>query len=105
MAGIIDELQLAGITTDGKIWHTIRHADGSWTPFGDVTGVAGSPGTFKDVATAGVAGELQLAGITVDGNISHTIRDSDGGWTSFADVMTAVGGTRRNFTRIGIAST
>ena len=31
------DLHITGVTSDGKLWHTIRFADGSWQPsFGDV---------------------------------------------------------------------
>src|SRR5207244_1596717 len=46
--GVDGELQLSALTNDGKVWHTIRHADGSWQPFfGDVKAVeSNNPGYF-----------------------------------------------------------
>jgi hypothetical protein len=50
---------------NGRMWHTIRHADGTWTPeFGLVEGQErNNPGPFLAVASAGVSDELQLAGL------------------------------------------
>ena len=47
----VGEIHLSGVTSDGKLWHTIRKADGSWTPFGDVKVQAGDRGSFNAVAT------------------------------------------------------
>jgi hypothetical protein len=81
------ELHLAGVTRDGRLWHTIRRADGSWTPFGDVEGQAGDRGSFRAVSVAaGTSGALHLAGVTRDGRLWHTIRRADGSWTGFGDV-------------------
>ncbi len=86
-----EELQLAGTTADGAIWHTIRHVDGSWQGFGNVKGQAGDVGTFTAITTAAVAGEMQLAGVTSDGQVWHTIRDSAGSWQGFGNVKRQTG--------------
>jgi hypothetical protein len=87
-AGVNGELQVCGETDDGGMWHTIRHADGSWQPqFGDVKGQSGNAGFFVTGGCAGVDGELQICGITDDGGMWHTIRHTDGSWQSeFGDV-------------------
>jgi hypothetical protein len=88
-AGVGGELQVVGVTRDGGMWHTIRHADGSWQPsFGDVKGQeSNDPGHFGAVGCAGVNGELQVVGVTRDGGMWHTIRHADGSWQpSFGDV-------------------
>ena len=99
---IIEELDLVGVTSDGNIWHTIRHTDGIWLGFGDVKGQAGNKGAFTAVAAASVAGELQLIGVTSDGNIWHTIRHADGSWSGFGDVK-GQAGNRGAFTAVAAA--
>src|SRR5207302_588690 len=72
-AGVGNELQLVGIV-DGQLWHTIRHADGTWqSGFGLIEGQEqDNPGAFSAISCAGVGNELQLVGI-VDGQLWHTI--------------------------------
>jgi hypothetical protein len=50
------ELQVVGVTHEGGVWHTIRHAAGTWQPFfGDVKGQeSNDPGHFSAVGCAGV---------------------------------------------------
>ena len=98
------ELHVAGITTtDQKLWHTIRRANGSWGRFADVGGQAGSPGSFADVSIAGNngTGELHVVGSTSDGSVWHTIRDGSGSWLPFGDV-TAQAGTPGSFGHVAI---
>jgi hypothetical protein len=91
-SGPSSDLHLAGVDGHGTIWHTIRHGDGSWTPFGNVNQVVGG-GPFSAVSVAGVAvGELQLAAPDGHGTIWHTIRHGDGSWTPFGNVNQVVGG-------------
>jgi hypothetical protein len=55
-AGVNGELHVVGVTHDGGMWHTIRHADATWQPFfGDVKGQeSNDPGHFSAVGCAGV---------------------------------------------------
>ncbi len=88
-------LHLCGVTTDGKLWHTIRFSEfgvldkntgqvtrhpASWQPsFGDVKGQESSdPGAFisVDCTTTG-DGNLHVCGVTTDGGLWHTIRFQD----------------------------
>jgi hypothetical protein len=82
------EVHLCGTTNDGRVWHTVRHADGTWQAgFGDVKGQTSNPGAFTAVDCAGSHGAVHVCGITSDGNVWHTIRNSDGSWQpSFGDV-------------------
>ncbi|MGH7930377.1 MAG: trypsin-like serine peptidase, partial [Candidatus Binatia bacterium] len=64
----LQSLQVAGITNDGGMWHTLRRQGGSWVGFGDVKGQAGThPGSFVAVGCAGVNEELHVCGVTRDG--------------------------------------
>ena len=84
------DLQVAGVTSDGGMWHTIRH-DMWWDGFGDVKGQAGGhPGKFDAVGCAKINGELHLCGITSDGGMWHAIR-RDTGWVGFGDVKGQAG--------------
>jgi hypothetical protein len=96
------ELHLSGVTADGRLWHTIRRPNGSWTQLGDVEGQAGDRGTFVSVGLAGVGNELHLAGVTDDGRLWHTIRRSSGSWTQFGDVE-GQAGDRGTFVSVGLA--
>ncbi|GAA3439377.1 hypothetical protein GCM10018954_089980 [Kutzneria kofuensis] len=49
-----DELQLVYTTATDGMYHTIRHANGSWQPLGDVEGAAGNV----------TAGQVTIAGYT-----------------------------------------
>jgi hypothetical protein len=93
-AEIDRELQVCGVTNDGGMWHTIRHAD-QWDGFGDVKGQAGRhPGQFTAVGCAAVNSELQLCGVTNDGGMWHTIRHADR-WDGFGDVKGQAGNPGR----------
>ena len=67
---------------NGRMWHTIRYADGSWAPnYGSVEGQEhNNPGPFLAVSCGGVGQELQLVGLSQDGQMWHTIRNPDGSW-------------------------
>jgi uncharacterized protein YkwD len=98
-AGADSALHLCAITSDGRLWHTVRRADGSWVPFGDVAGQAGDQGRFVSVALASVSGELHVSGVTSDGKLWHTVRRADGSWLPFGDVKQQTGDPAA-FTRV-----
>lgn len=67
VAGVNGELQLAVVSNGSfpKLWHTIRHANGKWQPFGDVSAATRRSGydlflaaklAAVDVPTSGVGG-------------------------------------------------
>ena len=60
--GVAGETQFLFTTADGHLWHTIRHADGSWTGLEDVNSKFSIPAPVTAVsATAdGMAGETQF---------------------------------------------
>src|SRR5438046_3047334 len=74
---------------DGHLWHTLRHADGSWQGLGDVQSQFTIPGPVRVVAAAGdgTAGETQYMFATADGHLWHTIRHADGSWKGLGDVQ------------------
>src|SRR5438105_3317743 len=76
-------------TADGHLWHTIRRADGSWQPLGDVQSVFAIPGPVTVVAATGdgVAGETQYMFATADGHLWQTLRRADGSWRGLEDVQ------------------
>jgi hypothetical protein len=88
-----DDLQVCALTAAGRIWHTIRHRDGTWQPFwGDVANVAGDPGEIVDVACAPFdpvsnwPDSLVVFAATANGGIHATTRRGDGSWTPFAEI-------------------
>ena len=89
---LLSELQTIGVTNDGKLWHTIRHVNGTWDGFGDVKSQAGDRGFFINIAVANVNEELQVSGVTKGGGgLWHTIRHLNGTWDHFIDVKSQAG--------------
>ncbi|MFF3021007.1 peptidoglycan DD-metalloendopeptidase family protein [Streptomyces sp. NPDC057939] len=84
-AGIDGDTHLLAVSNEGKLYHTVRFADGSWGGFGDVNAVAGALSNVTQVAAASVGAELQVA-VVADGKVYHTVRRADGNWTPLAPV-------------------
>jgi hypothetical protein len=83
--GVPLEAQYMFTTDDGKLWHTIRRADGTWTPTGSVNGQITIPGPVSAIAAAGdgILGETQFLYTTGGGaSLWHTIRYADGTWAT-----------------------
>lgn len=84
-------LHVCAVDSDGGLWHTIRHADGSWNyNWEDVKAVVGDIGYVKDVSCVEVNGELHVCAVVAGGHLTHIIRHADGSWTGLGDVKTVV---------------
>jgi hypothetical protein len=75
-------LQVVGLGTDNRLWHTIRFPDGSWQPqFGLVESQSvGGPQSFTATSCVGAGSALHIVGLGSDGQLWHTIRNADGTW-------------------------
>jgi uncharacterized protein YkwD len=98
-SGATAALHVCAITSDGKLWHTVRYPNGNWGAFGDVAVQAGDPGRFVSAALANVNDELHICGVTTDGKLWHTIRYANGNWAPFGDVK-GQSGDPGAFTRV-----
>jgi phosphatidylserine/phosphatidylglycerophosphate/cardiolipin synthase-like enzyme len=102
-AGVGNKLHVVGVGIDQQLWHTIRHADGTWSrQFGLVESQSsGGPPGFTAVGCAGVGHAMQLVGVGSDGQLWHTIRHSDGSWQpQFGLVEGESGGGPSRFTAV-----
>src|SRR6266566_3620513 len=101
---IAQPAHFVGVTADGKLWHTIRQANGMWQAFGDVAAQAGQVGAFSSVATAFDGGSLHVVATTKDGRIFHTIRYPNGSWQPFGNIASQAG-PRGAFSDVGVTLT
>jgi hypothetical protein len=110
------DLHLVGVTTDGRLWHTMRlDKDRTWYGFGDVErdGQAGERGDFidvdcaREVSTAGqLPRTLHVVGVSSDGRLWSTTRDSQiGNWSQFQDVEANGAGEGGTFVRAAVTVT
>jgi hypothetical protein len=99
-----NQLHVAGTTTNGRLWHTIRYRDGSWQKFGDVEEQAGDRGKFVGVDVAAIDWGLHVCGVTDDGHLWHTIRYGIGTWQLFGDVE-GPAGDRGSFASVSAGET
>ena len=85
-AQLIGRAQVCAVSAQGRLWHTIRFANGSWQPFGDVEGQMGEMGDLSQVAAAAVGSDLHVCAVNAQGRLWHTIRFANGSWQPFGDV-------------------
>jgi len=103
------DLHVTSVDVGGKLWHTIRFADGSWQSFfGNVKAQVpdNDPGSFyEDISCDAAFGLLHVCGITTgDGRLWHIIRFADGSWQRrFEDVDTRVPSVPGAFFGVGCA--
>jgi hypothetical protein len=90
------------------ILHTVRHNNGTWDAFQDITqaALAGFPGSFVAVdCAAGTDStqKLHVCGVTADGKLWHTALSNQNVWSQFAEVKTGFPKDTEHFTDIRIA--
>jgi hypothetical protein len=93
----VESMEPADMTTPyerGGLRHTIRHADGSWHPFGNVESEAGNMVAIG-VECAAVNGELHVCAVNDESSLWHTIRHADGSWHPFGNVNQQTGNRGR----------
>ena len=75
-------LQVVGLGTDGKLWHTYRAAGGAWQPAFAAVGnqSAGGPSGFAGVAATGAQGVLHVVAVGSDQQLWHTTRGDNSVW-------------------------
>ena len=78
--------QVCVVNAQGRLWHTIRFANGSWQPFGDVEGQTGEMGDLSQATAAAVGSDLHVCVVNAQGRLWHTIRFANGSWQPFGDV-------------------
>jgi hypothetical protein len=100
------DLHVCGVTSDRRLWHTVRRSDRSWVAFGDVAAQAGDREGFTHVACTStyyssqppdssqppvLVHELHVLAINSWGRLWHTIRRGDGSWMQFGNVEAQAG--------------
>ncbi|HVG98441.1 MAG TPA: hypothetical protein VNK05_16150 [Chloroflexota bacterium] len=69
---------MVAVTAEGRLYHTVRHADGRWDRWGERERPSDDP--FVAVTCAGSGDSLQVGGVTAEGRLYHTVRHADGRW-------------------------
>ncbi|WP_280725004.1 polymorphic toxin-type HINT domain-containing protein [Kitasatospora sp. MAA4] len=84
------------VGSGGKLWHTVRHPDGTWQSigWGDVFGATGVLSGIatgpNQLALAGTTGGLEVMAIA-NGKPFNVLRNSSGSWSGWGDVTGAAG--------------
>ncbi|MFJ3881513.1 M23 family metallopeptidase [Streptomyces sp. NPDC090077] len=84
-AGVNGDTHVLAVTNEGKLFHSIRFADRSWSDFGDVAGEAGQLANITHVAAVSSGTEVQVV-VVADGKVYHTVRRANGTWAPFGAV-------------------
>lgn len=90
-AAVGTDLHVFGITSDGKLWHTIRSKAG-WQDLRDVSSAVSGGRAFTRVAAAAVGNDVHVLVIDRDEQkLWHTIRFGNNTWQSFfGDVLRVI---------------
>ncbi|MFF4453674.1 CHAP domain-containing protein [Streptomyces goshikiensis] len=99
-AGIDGATHVLAVSNEGKLYHSVRFADGNWAGFGDVHTEAGALTNVTQVTAASIGADLHVA-VVADGSVYHTIRYANGTWAPFGKVAQPAGGP---VTKVAIAS-
>jgi hypothetical protein len=92
-------IHVAAVTSDGRLWHTIRQPNGMWQPFGDVGQQTGQQSIFSSVASALDGTTLHVVGAARDGRLWHTLRHPNGVWQRFVEIP-GQGGPHSGFSSV-----
>ncbi|MGW3074602.1 MULTISPECIES: polymorphic toxin-type HINT domain-containing protein [unclassified Kitasatospora] len=95
-------LQIMAIA-GGRVWHTLRGADGKWGGWGDVTSVVGPIANPSQLSLSATASGLEVLALS-DGVLKHTLRRPDGVWAGWGNVYGETG-SLTGATRVASAAT
>lgn len=84
-AGMGTDTHVVALGGDGRLHHTVRHADGTWGEFRDMTPVVGELSRITQVSTVSIGNDLHVVAVA-DKRVFHTLRNAAGNWTPFVDV-------------------
>ncbi|MFE4359950.1 polymorphic toxin-type HINT domain-containing protein [Kitasatospora sp. NPDC056800] len=87
----------------GRVWHTLRDANGKWGGWGDVTNVVGPITNPSQLSLSATASGLEVLALS-DGVLKHTLRRPDGVWAGWGNVYGETG-SLTGATRVTSAAT
>jgi hypothetical protein len=75
------QVELAFITADARLWHSVRNPDGTWTAADNVAShILIYSAVTAVTAASSAAGQLELIYTTADGGVWQAVRDASGTW-------------------------
>lgn len=94
LCALAGELHVFVVAADQGILHTVRHANGHWDAWENLSQIIRNPPrTIADIAAAAVGTDLQV--VTCDTpaslSVSHALRRPGGAWTPFGDLYREAG--------------